>query len=104
LTYDFKKIKIDPDKQNGTLWITLPDLIFNEPYLDDSVTLEFLPKDAKVDINEARRACIEDAKSETNNIKNLQEIAKSNTKKAVKAMLDPYLASNNLKLRWTDES
>ncbi len=98
---DLEKIdfKIDADKK--TVTPILPEMTIDAPVIDESV-IDFLPKNANVNMREVIEICKADATNEIEETPMIKETALRNMRSTIEALLVPILESNGYKIVWED--
>ena len=100
---DLEKIdfKIDPDKK--TVTPILPKMSIDTPVIDESV-IDFLPKNANINMREVIQICKADASNEIKETPAIKETALRNMRSTIEALLVPILESNGYQIVWEDTS
>lgn len=98
---DLEKIdfKIDADKK--TVTPILPEMTIDAPVIDESV-IDFLPKNANVNMREVIEICKADATNEIEGTPMIKETARRNMRSTIEALLVPILESNGYKIVWEE--
>lgn len=98
---DMSQITFDIDDENRTVTPILPEIIIEEPILDET-SLDFMPSNPRADLRDIIALCKADALSEVQEDGQVTETARENLKSTIEALISPLLEHNNYTLVWED--
>lgn len=92
--FDFDKLEIIKKEEAKKIVVTIPMIEIKEVNVD-IISLDFMFQNSKADEStvseEAYKACIVDAKKESESESKIYELAKENAKNIVKALINPFI-------------
>lgn len=92
---------VDDDKRIVTA--TLPAVSIYDPVIDTE-SLDYMPSNPGVDMQEVIASCKEDAAEATLSNTQIQQTAIQNAKTAIMGLTDPLISSAGYQLVWSDEA
>lgn len=96
---DSKDIDFKIDQDNKTITPILPEIKINDVLISES-SISTIPANATVKLKDTLIACKEDSLNEANQKSELVELAKSNLKDAITALLAPIIKETEYTLVW----
>lgn len=93
-------VKFDVDDSAKTIKITLPAISINSVEIDPD-KLSYLPENPNLELQDILSTCKEDAINEANNSTKLMDLAETNLKNVIEAMLKPITSSKGYTITWT---
>ena len=92
--FDFDKLEIIKKEEAKKIVVTIPMIEIKEVNVD-IISLDFMFQNSKADEStvseEAYKACIVDAKKESESESKIYDLAKENAKNIVKALINPFI-------------
>lgn len=92
--FDFEKIKINKDEESKKITITIPEIKITDVTVDIA-SLDYIIQNNKANTNtvseQAYKACIEDATSESEKESKIYDLAKQNAKNNMEALISPFI-------------
>lgn len=101
---DMSEIEFDVDEENKTVTPLLPDIVIDQPILDET-SLELMPRNPNADLMELIALCKNDAMTEVQKDGQIYDTAQENLRSTVEALIGPVLEHSGYTLVWesTDE-
>lgn len=93
-------ITFDVDDTAKTIKVNLPSVVINSVEIDPD-KLSYLPENPNMEMQQILATCKEDAVNEANNSEKLINLAETNLKNVVEAMLKPITSSKGYTITWT---
>ncbi|MBO5373202.1 MAG: DUF4230 domain-containing protein [Lachnospiraceae bacterium] len=91
---DFEQIEISVDNEEKRIVVTIPEVKINDVNVDIG-SLDYIFENDKANdetvVQEAYKACIEDAKKESSDENAICELAEQNTKNMIEALIKPFI-------------
>lgn len=100
---DLSSIEFKIDQGQKTVTPILPEVSVYDPVVDESA-IEYLPKDANIDLREVIDICKQDALNEVEKAPSFKETSARNMRSTIEALLVPLLESNGYSIVWDNES
>ena len=100
---DLSSIEFKIDQGQKTVTPILPEVSVYDPVVDESA-IEYLPKDANIDLREVIEICKQDALNEVEKAPSFRETSARNMRSTIEALLVPLLESNGYSIVWDNES
>lgn len=100
---DMESIGFFVDEGQKTIAVSLPDVVVGNPVIDES-SVEYLPKNANVDLKEVIELCKQDVQSELESAPRIREVAEGNLKTTLEALLMPIIGSEGYTLTWDGDN
>lgn len=99
----FQDIIFEIDHENKGIQVVLPEITINEASIDTS-TINFIPKNPDLSLQDIYELCKKDAINEANQSEKLKETAEDNVKIVVETLLLPLMNKTKYTLVWGQES
>lgn len=91
---DFEKVKISKDDEQKQIIVKIPEITLGEPMVDIT-SMEYIFENKKANTEtvseQAYKACIEDAKNESEKEEAIFGLAKQNAEKIIRALITPFI-------------
>lgn len=100
---DLSSIEFKIDQNQRTVTPILPEVSVYDPVVDESA-IEYLPKDANIDLREVIEICKQDALREIEKAPAFKETSARNMRSTIEALLVPLLENNGYSIVWDNEN
>lgn len=91
---DFEKVKISKDDEQKQIVVKIPEITLGEPMVDIA-SMEYIFENKKANTEtvseQAYKACIEDAKNESEEEEAIFVLAKQNAENIIRALITPFI-------------
>lgn len=91
---DFEKVKISKDDEQKQIVVKIPEITLGEPMVDIA-SMEYIFENKKANTEtvseQAYKACIEDAKNESEEEEAIFVLAKQNAENIIRALIAPFI-------------
>lgn len=96
---DLSSIEFKIDQDRKTVTPILPEVSVYDPVVDESA-IEYLPKNANIDLREVIEICKQDALKEVEKAPAFKEASSRNMRSTIEALLVPLLENNGYSIVW----
>jgi hypothetical protein len=97
--YDINKIESSVDNGNKTITLTIPKIIYSTPAITDNETFE---QNSDLTEGEIFSACEQDAQEKISKSTDFSDLAESNAKNTITALLTPITDKNGYQIKWIE--